>query len=495
MSATLAWLDTLRAIEECINLIHVDWTSDDERRLFGLPVLNMLSQLDHLVAVRSMLIARFGENFAYRFVQLMTKRSSIALAFANQGAIDFLLGFASVGSLIGYLMSRCRHFVAMLHALPLLCRGTQRVEPLDTVNLFLPTIESQGLFLVGAENALLVRAALGRLGLERKQRLVMPMLDPMFLEPERSRITEVKMTDEGAALFSLQERLATDRLFSAAELRNDILAMEAAYAEFDLAGTEFGLAAEFVRRLSRDFIDRDFWITMSPKDLERVAIEMGLPPALRIALVHDGASYSECLATYAPFVLVGGVYRSTVTLLRRFMYHSRAVNLDCRKRFQIRAGFIFEHAVASELEQQGFVVQEITRVDRHEFDVVTVRNGTIWNAQCKNNILDLGKLERDPARFARYNRNLVMSYARGLTKEYNREQVLKGKLGLDQIEHMVVSRFPVVTDNPRMVPFSMIERFGDIANGPTGVGARPSPSLIAADRLIGIADRPVRQKA
>ena len=89
------------------------------------------------------------------------------------------------------------------------------------------------------------------------------------------------------------------------------------------------------------------------------------------------------------------------------MYHWRAVSLDGGKRYQIRAGFIFEHAVADALERQGFAVQDITRINRHEFDVVTIRDGTIWNVQCKNNFLDLGKLERDPARFARYNRNLV----------------------------------------------------------------------------------------
>lgn len=244
--------------------------------------------------------------------------------------------------------------------------------------------------------------------------------------------------------------------------------MEAAYAEFDLADTYFEAAATFVRRISRECVDRDFWIAIRPRDFARLSNEMGLPAELRNALIYSGASYSDCLATYAPFVLVGGVYRSTVRLLSRFMYHWRAIALDGRKRFQIRAGFIFEHAVGSELEQQGFAVQSITRVNRHEFDVVTVRDGIIWNVQCKNNFLDLNKLEREPARFARYNRNLVRSYERALTKENRREQVLKDKLGLDMIEHMIVSRFPVVTDNDRIVPFSIIGRFADRADAVLG---------------------------
>ncbi len=35
-SATYAWFDTLRAIEECINLIHVDWDDDEFEELLQL---------------------------------------------------------------------------------------------------------------------------------------------------------------------------------------------------------------------------------------------------------------------------------------------------------------------------------------------------------------------------------------------------------------------------------------------------------------------------
>jgi hypothetical protein len=459
VTATLSWFDTLRAVEECINLPGGEWTEDELRLILELPVLNVVSQPQRLTKVRSMLAARFSENFANRFTQLVVQGASIAMAFRRHGMRDVPLEFATVGSMIGYLASRRRHFVAMLHALPFLCRGTARVAPRDTLNIFLPAIEMQGLFLVGAEQALLVNAARDRLGIDPDQHLDIAMLNPLFLEPERSSITEVPITGEGLAMLAAREKLATDRLFSAAELRNDILAMEAAYAEFNLAGSQFGVAAEFVRRVSREFVDRDFWVMMRPQDFDRVAGEVGLPAALRNALVNQERSYSGCLSTYAPFILVGGAYRSTVTLLSRFIYRWRAVSLDGGKRFQIRAGFIFEHAVTKALERQGFEVQEITRVNRHEFDVVTIRGDTIWNFQCKNNFLDLAKLERDPVRFARYNRKLVVSYNRALAKEHNREQVLLDRPGLQVIEHVLISRFPVVTNHPRIVPFSTIDSF------------------------------------
>src|SRR5256885_9694685 len=62
----------------------------------------------------------------------------------------------------------------------------------------------------------------------------------------------------------------------------------------------------------------------------------------------------------------------------------RARSLERRKRFQIRAGFIFERAVAEALKQQGFEVQGIKRINHHEFDVVTLRQDVIWNVQCKD---------------------------------------------------------------------------------------------------------------
>ena len=105
------------------------------------------------------------------------------------------------------------------------------------------------------------------------------------------------------------------------------------------------------------------------------------------------------------------------------------------------------------------MVQDIVRINRQEFDVVTVREGIIWNVQCKNNFVDLESVDSDAAAFARYNCSLVRSYERALKKEYNREHLLSKKLLLENVQHMIVSRFPVVTDNSRIVVFSRITNF------------------------------------
>lgn len=50
-------------------------------------------------------------------------------------------------------------------------------------------------------------------------------------------------------------------------------------------------------------------------------------------------------------------------------------------------------------------------------------------------------------------------------KERNREHLLKMKLDVEPVQHMLVSRFPVVTDNPRIVVFSRIAEFAVRADG------------------------------
>jgi hypothetical protein len=321
VSATCAWFDTLRAIEEeFINLITIDWSDEDfERKLISLPVARLQRTPDSLAEVRRRVKARFGEKFCNRFSNLLIQGASIAIAFAGHGFMDPAAGFRTVGTMMGYLQSRRRHFVGLLHMLPKACRGQQTVASFDTINIFLPIIELSAIPLVGAQNALTVKLARGRLGLPECESGELAMLDNLFLEPERARISEVPMTVKGSEILKSREPLSLDRLFSAAELRNDILTIEAAYAEFDLASTDFAPAAALVRQLARDFIDRDFWIAIGPAELSVLWDELGLSPALRSALVHTEPGYMACLSTYAPLVLLGGAYRSTITLLSRFL--------------------------------------------------------------------------------------------------------------------------------------------------------------------------------
>lgn len=458
-SATLTWLETIRSIEEAVNLITVEWEGDFAASLFELPILELGSSPQALVKVRQGLAKRFDETFAARFTSLVTQFSALGISFRQKGLTHLASAFVTLETLIGYLQSRRRACVALLHRLPDACVGAKLVGNMDPVVTFFPLIELHAIPLTAAGNALLIQAARKKLGIDHRGTTEFASLDDMFLEPERSRITEMALDEHGAAMLARAEKLRPDRLFSAAELRNDLLLLEAAYAEFDLSNTKFGRAAALIRNISRNFVDRDFWIKIPVRELTKLFTRMELGQDLQDALVCHGSSYSESIQTYAPLVRIDGVFYSTITLLSRFAYYWRARSLDKIKRFQIRSGFIFEKAVADQLQGQGYEIKDIKRIDRHEFDVIAVSDGVLWNIQCKNNFLDLACLEADPSRFARFNHRLVRSYERALEKDRLREHILSRGTVAEEIEHVVVARFPVICDNPRILPFSLISKF------------------------------------
>ena len=92
--------------------------------------------------------------------------------------------------------------------------------------------------------------------------------------------------------------------------------------------------------------------------------------------------------------------------------------------------------------------------------MVCVKDDVIYNFQCKNNymsVASIGVKESDVA--SRYNRRLMNYYDAAFRKEVNREQLLTEKLGLEEIKNLVVSRFPVVTDNKFIIPFNRLEEW------------------------------------
>lgn len=464
-SAMRCLLDTLRAVEELINLYTVDWDDEVfEQQLFGFPVMLSAQNLLLLARIRKRLATRLDRPLIERLTMLIVQGSDIGVAFKGHDALEAASGFDTLAAMIGYLQSRRRHLVGLLHFIPTACRGTKSIRQEEALNVFLPIVEFSGAPMMGAQYALMVKLAQERLGIPDDANAETAMLSGLFLEPERASIVEMPNSPEGWQMLKAKEQVRSDRLFSAAELRNDILICEAAYAEFDLRSTEFAVAASLIRRLSREFIEDDYWIRISPEDLARVTAQEGASRPLMAALICGADTYMECLSSYAPLVLAGDHYLSTVTQLSRFAYSWRARGLDRQKRFQIRAGFIFEDVVKAALEKQGFMVQNIVRINRQEFDVVSLRDGIIWNIQCKNNYIDLTRVDSDAVAFARYNRGLVRAYEKALMKEQNREHLLKMKLGVEPVEHMLVSRFPVVTDNPRVVVFSRIAEFADRAD-------------------------------
>lgn len=80
-------------------------------------------------------------------------------------------------------------------------------------------------------------------------------LDSLFLEPERTAITETADVDfSGVRRVSVNRRL----IFSMAELENDLALIAAAYVEFNLNETSYGQLAAFIRSLLPLVVDEYF---------------------------------------------------------------------------------------------------------------------------------------------------------------------------------------------------------------------------------------------
>lgn len=468
-SAVTVWMETLRAVEEFINLPL--FGLDDEvieAALIALPVAAAISHPRRLRAVCHHISYRYGEAFARRFSTLLLQGTAIGHAFAQHGIASGATGFVSVGTMVGYLQSRRRHLVSLLYTLPTACRGDRTVVPLDTLNQFLPVVELNGVTLTGLYQQLMLAMVdpdysveLDAHGFQGSQKY--PALDSLLLEAERVSIVEIHAASPSPAAFATLEPVREDRLFSAAELRNDIRHLEAAYAEFDLAGSDFSQAAMIVRRLA-ELAEDDYWISVTLTRFDALADECSIPPTLKRALVHRGDTYVENTNSYAPIIAISGQLRTSVTLLSRFLYYWKNVCLYKIRRFQIRSGFIFEQTIAAALARQRFTLTGIKRLNRKEFDVVAVRDGVIFNIQCKNNLVDLSRLEADIVLFVRYNRARVRSYERALRKEVGREALLTAELGIAQAEHFVVTRFPVASTNPRIISFSSFDDFDTVAS-------------------------------
>jgi len=461
-SSVYAWLDTIRAIEEFINLPL--FCLEDEA-LEKAIVTYRLDELDPtaLASIRCALIDQFGEPFAERFVLTVLQASAMGAAFLAHRLIEAASGLQTIGHAIGYFQSRRRHLVAMLYAMPLGCRGSQEMERIDALNYILPLVEHSGATITGLHQKLMLAQIFPDFALNVDSdgftaNYEHQLLDSMFLEPERAGILDVPPTMAGAEIMATLEPVNPGLIFSAAELRNDIRLIEAAYAEFALMDTAFGPMAHFVQACLA-YCEDDYLIKLPTGRLTELAEEFSLPESSRRHLVHQDASYVSCTNSIAPFIKLADICISTVTLLSRFLYYWKTACLNRQRRFQIRSGFIFEDNVKAVLARQGFAVTDVKRINRKEFDVVATLDQVIYNVQCKNNLIDINRIEFDPVRFARYNRSLARSYDKALAKEEAREHLLKERLGLSTVRHTLLSRFPVVTLNPRVIPFRRIDEF------------------------------------
>ncbi|MFA1803584.1 exodeoxyribonuclease V subunit gamma [Xanthomonas campestris pv. campestris] len=451
-SAFAAWASLYRSIEELINL---PLALPDAPALLRSFLHLDISPLD-IEALRRLvpeLEARFGMHQRDRFMMILMQCSAVAMH-----ALPLLIGSDAVPrnmkQLIAFLQAHRRHFLAVGYIILRFCSGAAPVLRQDGLNVILSIVVGNGPQITGAHTGMLIKQACESLGIAHADQHELAMLDDLFLEPERLRITEVTTPEAGIRMLKTKEPLPK-AVFSAEELRNQITETEAAYAEFDLVGTEFASVAMLARALSTHAVD-GYNIAIAPADFDALVARCRLSRRLMDELSLGAQDYISALDCVSPFFFSEGMFRTTVTLVMRFCYRWRSISLDRGKRYQIRSGFIFERAVSDALASQGFNDMRVKRIQNQEFDVVMIRAGVLWNIQCKNNFTDLATVTSTPALFAAYNKRLVRQYERAISKELRREHLLKERFSTERVHHLIVARFPVISTERRIVPFSRI---------------------------------------
>lgn len=464
-SAIETWHGIIRDIEEFINVLMNG--IDDERQLATLATLPLGEALaanpQAAIDARNMLTPLFGPNLASRFMITMLRitRADVGLRASGRSlAAGFTLDI--VGAAVGYFQSRRRHYVSLLYLMSDACKGTKKLEPEQAFDVLLPIVEYccisfTGWNWKGVLAEIFRDFTLTSDGIGSYASHEYDPLESAFLEPETVGLFDM-YTQRGDQVGShYRERQDPTKIFSAPELRNGVRLIQAAYECFGLNDREFSILARLVSAFSR-YCEQDYFIRIGADRFQTMLRAQNVfhPVELERMLVNRANDFAVALNSFEPFIEAGGYVVSNVNLLTRFLNAFKNIHLGSRKRFQIHAGFIFEDMVAADLADYGFTVTDITRINRQEFDVVTVLGDVIHNFQCKNNWIDLGKLESNRRLLARYNRRLDRYYRSALRKEAGRENLLLGRLGLSRIKHHVISRFPVITQAPRIINYNRL---------------------------------------
>ena len=470
-----AWHEVLRGVDEYLNVLWFGVDPGPDRDwLLECPLEGqILMDPARMPRMLEIVGRRYDHAVVHRFRRTVVQLAETDRMFQARDVQPTGLpnGVNTIAAGAAYLQSRRRHLVSLFYAMADQCTGT---APLDTV-LALPTlaglVENSCASITGLHQKRLLievypdftlteksRGSQGNYGFEELER--------HFLEAER--VSVFAMSRERPDIiedFVMEDRPA-EEVFSAEELRNNVRALAAAYAAF---GDDAGFAAmsKLLIALSRRCED-DYFVRLDRRELETLVANQSALPADKVMawLVAGSGSYAEQTNGHHPFVDVDGRLEGDVVLLTRFLNAFKNLHLATRRRFVIHSGFIFEDMVKRDLAKMGFDVKPIKRVGRSEFDVVAVRGDTIFNLQCKNNAFDLSQIEAHPRRVAAANRRLLAYYRGALRKERARQGILQAELGLTKIRHFVISRFPVMTSNPEIIPFNALARLQQDADLP-----------------------------
>ncbi|MDX2136003.1 MAG: hypothetical protein SFV52_14560 [Saprospiraceae bacterium] len=457
------WRTIVRSIDEIIN---IPLELQDSKEIEGFLRLNFnfLSQdyLPQLKTILELLEKRFNKNIAIRFQQLAMMSFAVNESFKNHGIFEqqgLNHNLSNTANSIEYLQARRAYYVATLSLIPQIAKGEKVVPYLDTLNFLQYTMESCLMGITTAYYNLLLNHCLPDFeissdGNVAKRNFEYQNLEYFFLDPERlSLLDQMELRPEVVMPKKLLPK-ADNKIFSFSEVANTMSLFEGAFDKYKIDSLpEFKELNSLFYEIAV-YIKDDFDVIVEEQQFLSIASKHKA-----LTLVNKSVDYFTTLNSYAPFQKINTSFYSTVVLLSRFAYRTLSQALLKNRTFQINSGFVFEDKVSKILEKKGYALTNFTRIKHKEFDLITIKDNKVYNFQCKNNYIDISRVNYNYMLIGRLNKQLCRYYEKSLVKEENRENLIQDKTGINDIEHFVISRFPVISRNKKIVNFNSLENW------------------------------------
>jgi len=455
------WRLLIRCIDEFLNIpmeLNYEHEIQDYLNLkLGIPDKK---NTIHLTRVLSIVEKSFGTQAKDRFYNFLLMVRAIDLAYKvteYENIFGNEINLSDVRNSLAYFQSRRVYYNAVLCLIPHICQGQKKVAFIDLLNQLHYPIEA---CLVGISTAyynLLVNNSLLDYEMESDGKKAIgnfsySALEGFFLEPQRlSLLDQLELRHDTVAQRKTMP-MPGDRIFSFNEIANTLTVYDNAFNKYHIEKTnEYKELTHFFTEIAVHLHD-DFNVIINTSDFTIL-----LDKYSSLKIIERDESYFAKLNSFAPFQKSGDMYYSTVPLLSRFASQTLSLSLLRDKSFQINSGFVFEDKVSRLLKICGFIKTDIKRINRKEFDLITIKRGRIYNFQCKNNIIDVSRVDNDYKKIGRLNRMLCAYYEKSLQKEKDREQLIIEKTGIKEVEHYIVSRYPVITRNSKIINFKDLE--------------------------------------
>ncbi len=455
------WRILIRSIDELINIpLELDDPKEIEDYLsLSLGCIDVINK-EHLVHVLNILEKRFDVEVKNRFLNLSLMVRAVSLAYRINNAIDIFgygINLSDVRNALVYFQSRRVYYNAVLSLIPFVSKGEKVVPFIDLLDQLHYPIES---CLVGVTTSyynLLVNNSLDDFEMESDGDKVFgnfpyTVLEGFFMEPQRlSLLDQLELRPDIVLQKKMLEK-STNKIFSFVEIANTMASFEGAFNKYQIKYTkEYNELSYLCHEIAIYFLD-DFNIKID----KSIFVEL-VKKFSSLKLVSESSNYFVLLNGFFPFQNCGNAYYSTVQLLSRFVYQTLSLSLLKQKSFQINSGFLFEDKSAQILEEHGFKCTGVKRINRKEFDLIAIKDDVVYNFQCKNNLIDVSRVDNNYKKIGRLNKTLCRYYEKSLQKEKDREGLIMKNTGYDKVEHFIISRYPVISRNNRIINYKDLD--------------------------------------